>query len=472
MSIIKKFASAALTATVLGAASFGAIQPATAAPAPKPCSTADFTDAKPGSTHYNAITWLRCEGLSSGYTDGSYRTGRDITRGEVAQLLYRYSGEKHNAGSTRDFTDVKPGGSGFTAVSWMKERGITNGYSNGSFGYNEEITRGELSAFLYRYADENFSSPSKSPYTDMKKGSNFYDSATWLHSTKLVSGYADGSFKPNRDVTRGETAAFMYAMESRNLGYAPTYTVKTEGTGGSGGAYADTKAVKWSNGSVSSNYHIYANHLNGKQAHGVMFYMHGDGGWEYDYPNSGSPTGEYIKIARENNLLLVVPHTPDKQGSETWWEHKSSGKWATDLFDHLGTKYNVNLNETYWVGFSGGADVITEQIMQTHSDGWKGGAALIIGGGAGEWGYLGEKRPISSGLKNNFKMHWLVGSDDHPGAGAGDDGYDALRAAKDGHKYYTGLGMKTKLNIIPGAGHVDAAWDGPAYLRNILSGKA
>lgn len=218
---------AVLTIAALGGATLGSM-PATAAttaPPSKVCATPNFTDISSTTTFYAATTWLRCEGISAGYADGTFRPGQQITRGEVAALLFRYSGETHNPGTQRDFTDVSPSSSYFKATSWMKDKSITSGYSNGSYGVNNPITRGELSAFLLRYSGTSFSAPAVSPYTDMKQGDSFYAPATWLYSTKQIGGYKDGSFKPTREVTRGETAAFMYALEKHSTGIAPTYTV-------------------------------------------------------------------------------------------------------------------------------------------------------------------------------------------------------------------------------------------------------
>lgn len=179
-----------------------------------PCVN-DFTDAPPGASFYESITWMACEGLTNGYSDGSFGKGKPITRGEVAAFLYRYSGDDHNAGNKRDFTDVNPGGSHFEAISWMDEKGYTNGYSDGSYGINKDISRGELAAFIYRFAgDETFKAPAKSPFKDMTPKSSFYEPITWLSSTGIVAGYVDGTFKSSRSVTRGETSKYFYGLET------------------------------------------------------------------------------------------------------------------------------------------------------------------------------------------------------------------------------------------------------------------
>jgi poly(3-hydroxybutyrate) depolymerase len=442
--------------------------------ATKSCSSPDFTDVRPGATFYGAITWLRCEGISGGYTDGSYRKGQAITRGETAQLLYRYSGQTHNAGTREDFTDVPAGTSAFAAVSWMKEKGYTAGYSDGTFGVKQPITRGELAAFLYRMSGEKASAPVQSPFTDIKAGEAFYGPVTWFQSTGLVGGYADGTFRPDRDVTRGESAKFLYALESRVNGNPPTYQVTvqrtslaTNTTRGSGGTYRNAQGVSYSNGASTSNYHLYADHLNGSKPHGIIIHLHGDGGWEYD-DQKYSSIPAYAELARKHNLMLVVPRTPDRTGTQTWWEGTASSQYAADLLKDLGKKYNLDLNQVYWTGYSGGADTVAEHMMNSHSAGWTGGAAVIVAGG-GIYGQKQPLRPISASLKKNFQMHWVVGSLDTPAAGGASGNYDAVSAAKLGHQFYTGQGLKTSLTVVPGMNHSTIELKGPAKLAEILA---
>lgn len=179
-----------------------------------PCKN-DFTDVSPSDTFYNAVTWMACKGITNGYVNGSYGRNKSITRGEVASFLYRYSREQHSPGTTRDFKDVKPGSSHFAAISWMKAKGYTNGYTDGSYGLNKAISRGELAAFMYRFAGEDsYKAPTKSPFKDMTTKTSFYEPITWLKATGVIKGYVDNTFKPRRAVTRGESSQYFYALET------------------------------------------------------------------------------------------------------------------------------------------------------------------------------------------------------------------------------------------------------------------
>ncbi|MDI3329670.1 MAG: S-layer homology domain-containing protein [Micrococcus sp.] len=483
-ALSRPLAGAVVALTLTGATAATA-PPATAAPAAPvtvpaapvtACSTPDFTDARPGSSFYTAITWMRCEGITAGYTDNTFRKGRQITRGETAQFLYRLSGDTHKPSATSAFTDVNPGGAGFEAISWMHAKGYTSGYGNGAFGFNDPITRGQLASFLHGMSGEaGYTAPGTSPFTDMEPSSAFYRASAWLEDTQLVGGYTDGTFRPGQAVTRGEAARFMYAMETRTHGAPPAYQASTpvhssgaNATGGSGGTYRDALGITYSNGTVSSQYHLYADHLDGSAPHGIMIHLHGDGGWEYkDQKWSFIP--DYVELAEQHDLMLVVPHTPDRS-TNTWWRKDSSSQWAADLLQDLGTKYDLDLNQVYWTGYSGGADTVAEHMMNSHSAGWTGGAAVIVAGG-GVYGQDKPLRPISDALKKNFQMHWVVGADDTPAAGGASGDYDAVRAARLGHKFYTDQGLQTSLTIKPGMDHWEISPSGPEKLAQVLAGR-
>lgn len=139
-----------------------------------------------------------------------------------------------------------------------------------------------------------------------------------------------------------------------------------------------------------------------------------------------------------------------------------------DLFKDLGKKYNLDLNQVYWTGYSGGADTVARHMMNTHSAGWTGGAAVIVAGG-GIYGQKAPNRPISSALMKNYEMHWVVGANDTPAAGGASGTYDAVEAARLGYAFYKGLGMKSSLTVKPGMDHWTIANSGPQKLAEILS---
>lgn len=191
--------------------------------ASSPCLM-DFSDVAPDHTFYLAVTWLACAGITNGYADGSFGVRQEITRGEAITFLYRMSGDSHQAGSDLDYRDVQPSHFAFTPVSWAQEKGITEGYSDGTFGVGRDINRGELATFMLRAAGiDGYTPPATSPYSDMEDQTDryFFGPAAWLKETGMITGYADGSFRPARAITRGESAKFLYALQTYQNGGTP-----------------------------------------------------------------------------------------------------------------------------------------------------------------------------------------------------------------------------------------------------------
>ncbi len=181
-----------------------------------PCKQ-DFTDVAPKSTFYTHVTWMACADLSKGYADHSFGVYREITRKEAAVMIYRMSGDTHEPGTAQDFEDVQPraGDEGFTAISWMHEQEIVAGYADGSFRPNRSISRAELASYLFRFAgDADYTAPAKAAFRDVPTTAARYRDISWLVENEMVSGYADGAFRPGRAVQRGETAKYLYGLET------------------------------------------------------------------------------------------------------------------------------------------------------------------------------------------------------------------------------------------------------------------
>jgi hypothetical protein len=186
------------------------------------CAVRDFRDIPPSHSYYRYVNWMACQELTAGYSNGTFGLSRQLSRGETAMFLYRLSGERHDPGTTVDFRDVPVGGAYFTAVSWLKEKGYSAGYADGTFDRNRNISRGELASFLYRMSGKTYRTTAYSPYSDMSPQSGFFTAAAWLRSTGMISGYTDRSFRPTRPVTRGESATFLYSFDQVRKGTLPT----------------------------------------------------------------------------------------------------------------------------------------------------------------------------------------------------------------------------------------------------------
>lgn len=110
---------------------------------------------------------------------------------------------------TPAFTDL--GSTGFaTEVTWMKTSGISTGYPDGTYRPHETVTREAMAAFLYRMAGKPaYTPPSVSPFVDVPTNHLFYKEITWMHASKISTGWADKTYRPYENVTREAMSAFI-----------------------------------------------------------------------------------------------------------------------------------------------------------------------------------------------------------------------------------------------------------------------
>ncbi|MGM7666324.1 ExeM/NucH family extracellular endonuclease [Microbacterium sp. A93] len=177
----------------------------------------DFSDNQPGSVYYAPVRWMQTEGVTNGYADGTYRKGREITRGESVAFLQRYLAPDYTADpAVAIFPDVPVGAPHFTPIAWAADDAheVTTGYTDGTFRPGRDVTRSEFVTFLYRAAGpEDFTAPKESAFEDVPTSSTHYEAIAWAASEGLVNGYTDGDYRPFTPINRGEVAKVMYQYD-------------------------------------------------------------------------------------------------------------------------------------------------------------------------------------------------------------------------------------------------------------------
>ncbi len=133
----------------------------------------------------------------------------------MAAFLYRFAGRpEYTPPAVSPFPDVSTDSSFYEAICWLAESDITRGYPDGTFRSRRVVSRGQMAAFLYRYAGSPaFSAPSLSPFPDVPTGDKFYRAVSWLADVRVTHGTADGSFEPTSTVSRGQMAAFLFRFD-------------------------------------------------------------------------------------------------------------------------------------------------------------------------------------------------------------------------------------------------------------------
>ena len=150
-----------------------------------------------------------------GYTDGTFGPERDMTRAEVTTMFARLLTERIEADKTdsNPFSDVPKGCWAANYIGYMRQFGIITGYSDGSFRPDAPVTRAEFAAIASRF--EKLTEGSKS-FTDVP---DTYWAARYINFAATrgwVTGYSDGTFKPENTITRAEVAAVTCRLLERS----------------------------------------------------------------------------------------------------------------------------------------------------------------------------------------------------------------------------------------------------------------
>ena len=119
-----------------------------------PPTTARYSDVPVGHPFYREISWLGASGITTGYPDGSFGATNPVSRDAMAAFLFRMTpaAAGYEAPERARFTDVPTGHPFYREISWLAETGITTGMGDGSFGSGRAVSRDAMAAFLYRYA--------------------------------------------------------------------------------------------------------------------------------------------------------------------------------------------------------------------------------------------------------------------------------------------------------------------------------
>lgn len=178
-----------------------------------------FIDVDENDWFYDSVTYVYSEGMMDGVSDTQFAPNSNLTRGMVVTMLYRLEDEPRVTGSS-GFDDVASGAWYADAVAWAAENGIVNGVSDAEFAPNDNITREQLAAILYRYAEYNDYDVSGrddlSEFTDRSSISSYaLDAMRWAVDEGLITGITDTTIEPQGTATRAQAATmFMRFMST------------------------------------------------------------------------------------------------------------------------------------------------------------------------------------------------------------------------------------------------------------------
>ena len=172
-----------------------------------------FTDVK-GHWAIDAIRYVYEHGLMNGTSAAAFTPGGTLNRAMLATILYRMAGSPAVSGSS-SYSDVTDGVWYSDAVRWAKEAGVVTGYEDGTFQPARDVTREQMAAMLYRYAayqeiDTATGGMALREYSDYAEISGWaLEALAWANAAGLITGRTAAEIVPGGTATRAEAAAVL-----------------------------------------------------------------------------------------------------------------------------------------------------------------------------------------------------------------------------------------------------------------------
>lgn len=177
-----------------------------------------FVDVLPSSSYYDDVRYVYENDIMNGVSATEFAPNRTLTRAMIVTILYRVEGEPA-VDFKGVFTDVPDDTWYSKAVEWAAANGIVNGYGDGKFGPTDAVTREQLAAILYRYAQFKGYDVSVGENTNIL---SYNDALTWSQwavpalqwacGASVLDCRADGMLAPTADAYRYEVAAAIHAF--------------------------------------------------------------------------------------------------------------------------------------------------------------------------------------------------------------------------------------------------------------------
>lgn len=187
------------------------------------CPIWPFADAAPTAWYHDGVHYCLENGLMRGASGGKFLPDGSTTRAQLVTILWRLEGSPAPV-STADFSDVADGAWYAGAVRWAADSGVVKGYDNGCFGPNDAVTREQMAAILYRYAQHKGYDVSAGEDTNILSFDDAFavseyaiPAMQWACGSGMVRGIAQKGgmlLAPMDTTTRAQTATLLMRFQS------------------------------------------------------------------------------------------------------------------------------------------------------------------------------------------------------------------------------------------------------------------
>ena len=177
------------------------------------CPSTNFTDVEENGWYHTGVDFMVKNGFMNGVADDAFDVDGNLTRAQLVTILYRIAGEPEST-ATNPFADVADGQWYTTAVIWAAENGIVKGVNTTTFAPNDQITREQIATILFRYAKAEKVEGKLAGFPDAEKVSDYAaDAMAWAVEQGLINGISESDGKtylaPQETATRAQIAVIL-----------------------------------------------------------------------------------------------------------------------------------------------------------------------------------------------------------------------------------------------------------------------
>lgn len=172
-----------------------------------------FVDVLESNYYYRPVLWAAKEGITQGCSETEFCPKESCTRAQVVTFLWRAAGCPKPKSNANPFRDVKESTHKYSyqAILWAVENQITTGYTDGTFRPDREVTRAEFVTFQYRAAGKPELKNHSNPFPDIyDRHINYKNAILWAVENQITTGNTDGTFAPDRICSRADVVTFLY----------------------------------------------------------------------------------------------------------------------------------------------------------------------------------------------------------------------------------------------------------------------
>ena len=177
------------------------------------CPSTNFTDVEENGWYHTGVDFMVKNGFMNGVADDAFDVDGNLTRAQLVTILYRIAGEPEST-ATNPFADVADGQWYTNAVIWAAENGIVKGVNTTTFAPNDQITREQIATILFRYAKAEKVEDKLAGFPDAEKVSDYAaDAMAWAVEQGLINGISESDGKtylaPQETATRAQIAVIL-----------------------------------------------------------------------------------------------------------------------------------------------------------------------------------------------------------------------------------------------------------------------